>query len=77
MSDTQTFNIAFGKVTYAPGAPKNAPRWVWRCDCAACAKKSFKETVRGPFKTRAAVERDAAQAIQLLTTEDDGLRLSE
>jgi hypothetical protein len=27
----------FGKVTYKPGAPKNLPRWVWRCACGNCS----------------------------------------
>lgn len=51
--DRQHFNIDFGKVRYAPGAPKNAPR-VWRCACGCNA-------VHGPFKTLKEAERDAEQ----------------
>jgi hypothetical protein len=36
----------FGKVTYAPGAPKNAPRWVYRCNCGQCDGGMV-----GPFRT--------------------------
>ena len=30
------FDIGFGKVTYAAGAPKNLPRWFWVCRCSEC-----------------------------------------
>jgi hypothetical protein len=43
---TIKFEFEFGKVSYAPGAPKNAPRWVWRCACGKCDGG-----MKGPFKT--------------------------
>jgi hypothetical protein len=60
---TQT--IDFGKVTYEPGAPKKAPRWVWRCGCGKCRALPPSEGLHGPFKTRRAAERDAQQAVML------------
>jgi hypothetical protein len=57
--------IDFGKVTYEPGAPKNAPRWVWRCGCVKCRELPFPEGLRGPFKTRRAAERDVEQFLSL------------
>jgi hypothetical protein len=67
----QVFPISFGKVTYAPGAPKNAPRWIWRCDCAECQKLN---RIRGPFRTRREAERDAESAVMLIAAEDHGGR---
>jgi len=59
------FPVVFGKVTYAPGAPKNAPRWVWSCICEKC--KALPEPVlRGPFKTSKEAERDAVRMISQL-----------
>ena len=46
------FEFDFGKVTYAPGAPKYAPRWIWRCKCG-CG------TINGPFRTLREAEADA------------------
>ena len=66
------WDISFGKVTYAPGAPKNAPRWVWVCDCVKCQKLDFMDKAHGPFKTRREAERDAESTVMLLATEDDG-----
>jgi hypothetical protein len=48
------FEFQFGKVTYKQGAPKNLPRWVWRCACGNCSGN-----MSGPFKTRRAAEKDA------------------
>jgi hypothetical protein len=55
----------FGKVTYAPGTPENAPRWVWRCGCVECRKLPPMQGLHGPFKTRRAAERDAGQFLDL------------
>ena len=46
------FEFEFGKVTYEPGAPKNVPRWIWRCKCG-CG------TINGPFRTLREAEADA------------------
>ena len=59
------FEIAFGKVKYAPGAPKNAPGWIWRCTCAECDAKGM-AAVHGPFKTRREAERDAEECCTLI-----------
>lgn len=64
--------IDFGKVTYGPGAPKKAPRWVWRCGCTKCRKLPGSEGLRGPFKTRRAAERDAEQWVKLLYCDSVG-----
>jgi hypothetical protein len=48
------FDFDFGKVTYAPGAPKGLPRWVWRCACGKC-----NGNLAGPFKTFREAEKDA------------------
>jgi hypothetical protein len=66
--------IDFGKVTYAPGAPKKAPRWIWKCACDKCHDLPFPQGVHGPFKTRRAAEADAAECIALLYHDDDGPR---
>jgi hypothetical protein len=50
------FNVEFGKVTYEAGAPKNAPRWVWRCKCG-CGVMS------GPFRTLRDAEADAEATV--------------
>jgi hypothetical protein len=68
----QEFPIAFGKVTYEPGAPKNAPRWCWACDCDKCKTLDWRERVRGPFRTRREAERDAESALMLTAAEDHG-----
>ena len=49
------FEFEFGKVTCAPGAPKNAPRWIWRCKYG-CG------TITGPFRTLREAEADAEAA---------------
>ncbi len=63
-----TFEISFGKVTYAPGAPKNAPRWVWACVCASCQANGT--DLHGPFKTLRQAERDAEQVTALIAAEE-------
>jgi hypothetical protein len=65
------FDIAFGKVKYAQGAPKNAPRWVWRCTCAECDAKGTL-ALHGPFKTKREAERDAAQCCRLIAFDTSG-----
>jgi hypothetical protein len=63
---TKVHPIDFGKVTYAPGAPKNAPRWVWRCGCDKCrAELTGTQGLHGPFKTHKAAERDAERFLSL------------
>jgi hypothetical protein len=49
------FEFEFGKITYAAGAPKNAPRWIWRCKCG-CG------LLAGPFRTLRETEADAEAA---------------
>jgi hypothetical protein len=66
MSLTETINLNFGRITYEPGAPKNAPRWVWRCECEQCSRLPWEETFHGPFKTRLDAERDAEQLVLLV-----------
>jgi hypothetical protein len=63
------YDISFGKVTYAPGAPKNLPRWVWACQCAKCADLEVSERLHGPFKTLKAAERDAEATVLLLAAD--------
>jgi hypothetical protein len=63
---TKIREIDFGKVHYEPGAPKNAPRWVWRCGCSKCRKLPPMQGLHGPFKTLKAVERDAEQCLTLM-----------
>jgi hypothetical protein len=65
--------IDFGKIQYALGAPKNAPRWVWRCGCVKCRALPFPEGLHGPFKTARAAERDAYQCLTLFYA-DHGAR---
>jgi hypothetical protein len=42
----------FGKVVYEKGAPKNLPKWIWRCTCG-CG------TFNGPFRALREAELDA------------------
>jgi hypothetical protein len=72
-SDNLEFPIAFGKVTYAPGAPKNAPRWTWACQCAECANRAEPQ-LHGPFNTLKEAERHAVRTIREITDGWDGLR---
>jgi hypothetical protein len=59
--------IGFGKVTYAPGAPKGLPRWVWQCQCQECVSNG---AIHGPFKTQREAELDAEQIVALVQSED-------
>ncbi len=68
----KTFPIDFGKVRYEPGAPKNLPRWAWKCGCAQCAHLDPMKILHGPFKTRREAERDAERTIMLLAIEPCG-----
>jgi hypothetical protein len=52
MQKLRRFDFEFGKVTYEPGAPKNLPRWIWRCACGCGA-------LNGPFRTLREAETDA------------------
>jgi hypothetical protein len=72
MRDQKIFNIAFGKVRYAPGAPKNAPRWIWRCTCDECKAKGL-DAAHGPFRTMREAEQDAQNTCILIASEPDGL----
>ena len=60
------YDISFGKLR---GVPKNAPRWVWVCDCVKCQPLDPTIRVHGPFKTMKAAERDAEQALLLLSAD--------
>jgi hypothetical protein len=64
--------IRFGKVRYKPGAPKNAPKWVWACACEDCLRRPIEEIVHGPFRTRREAYADADQAIKLIYAEPEG-----
>jgi len=64
--------IDFGKVHYEPGAPKNAPRWIWRCGCDECRALPMPEGCHGPFRTRDEAERDAEQALSLFNSDTAG-----
>jgi hypothetical protein len=66
--DRQRFDIQFGKVTYAPGAPKNAPRWIWRY---VCGRRECEDAVHGPFKTETEAVRDAEQTCLRVAAEID------
>ncbi len=48
--------VEYGKVTYAPGAPKNLPRWMWRCACGCGA-------MNGPFRTLREAKADAEATV--------------
>jgi hypothetical protein len=61
---TKSYEIDFGKVTYAPGAPKNLPRWVWRCKCGCGA-------MNGPFRTLREAEADAEATVLRAAEIDD------
>jgi hypothetical protein len=54
------FSIEFSKVTYEKGAPKNLPRWTWRCACGCGA-------MNGPFRTLREAEADAEAAVLCAT----------
>jgi hypothetical protein len=70
---TKIHPIDFGKVAYAPGAPKNAPRWVWRCGCDKCRRElTGTQALHGPFKTLKAAERDAGQSLSLYYSDSEG-----
>jgi hypothetical protein len=66
------FPVSFGKVTYAPRAPKNAPRWIWICECQECARLDWTERVHGPFKTRREAERNFAEKVRDTVSGWDG-----
>ncbi len=68
------FPVAFGKVTYEPGsgAPKDAARWIWVCDCAECQKLNWFERSHGPFKTRRQAEQDYETMIFSVLDGDTG-----
>jgi hypothetical protein len=56
----------FGKVTYAPGAPKNAPRWVYQCACNKCDGGLI-----GPFRTFKEAKTHAEQSALAITEAAD------
>jgi hypothetical protein len=64
--------VDFGKVTYLPGTPKNAPRWVWRCGCDKCRALPSTQGFHGPFKNLRAAERDAEQFFVLYYSDGAG-----
>jgi hypothetical protein len=62
------FEIEIGTITYGSGAPKNAPRWVWRCDCGKCDGGLV-----GPFKTRREAEKDAETWVDDIITSEESV----
>jgi hypothetical protein len=63
-------DLIFGQVTYEPGAPKDAPRWLWMCDCAECKKLDRdKREIHAPFKSKLAAERDAYKWLRAIKGE--------
>lgn len=83
--------VAFGQVTYAPGAPADAPTWIWKCECREC-RKARKRTgdqfvgVHGPFQTLEEAQADCERtftayagpdAKAFIQTEDAALRIVE
>ena len=63
-------DLIFGKVTYEPGAPKDAPRWFWMCDCEECKTLDpAKRELHAPFKTKRQAERDAVKWIRAINEE--------
>lgn len=64
----RSFDIQFGKVRYAPGASKNAPRWVWRC---SCGRRECADALHGPFKTLKEAERHAEKTCSRVAEETD------
>ena len=62
-------DLIFGKVTYAPGAPKDAPRWFWMCDCEECKKLGDKREIHAAFKTKSEAECDAKKWIRAIKEE--------
>jgi hypothetical protein len=70
---TKVHEIDFGKVRYEPGAPKNAPRWVWRCGCTKCRRElSGLQGLHGPFKPRRAAEQDSGEVLSLYYSDSMG-----
>jgi hypothetical protein len=69
---TKVHEVDFGKVHYAPGAPKGAPRWVWRCGCDKCRALPSDQGLHGPFKTRKAAEQDAERFLSLYYSDSAG-----
>jgi hypothetical protein len=73
MSDYKIHEVDFGKLRYAPGAPKNAPCWAWRCGCDKCRRElTGAQGLHGPFKTRKAAERDAELFFALYYSDSAG-----
>jgi hypothetical protein len=58
--------LIFGQVTYAPGAPEDAPRWCWMCDCDECKNLGDKREIHAAFKTRREAESDAMEWIRAI-----------
>jgi hypothetical protein len=70
---THRFDIDFGKVTYAAGAPKNLPRWFWVCRCSECEEiETSKRIINGFFRTLREAERDVEEVMRALVTADGG-----
>jgi hypothetical protein len=65
--------IDIGRVNYEPGAPKNAPRWMWRCGCIKCRALPLLEGLHGPFKTKRAARHDAVQFLKLMWCDRDSM----
>src|SRR5262245_50551396 len=61
-------DVSFGQVTYAPGAPTDAPTWVWRCECRKCRKSRKRASdplfgAHGPFQTLEEARADCEKAL--------------
>jgi hypothetical protein len=61
--------IELGKVVYEAGAPKNLPKWYWRCRCGC-------NTFNAPFRTMREAKADAAatalRGAEIAAAEDEG-----
>jgi hypothetical protein len=64
--------VGFGKVTYAPGTPKDTPRWVWKCGCDECRDLPQPQGFHGPFKTRQEAEANFIRVVQLMRCKPEG-----
>jgi hypothetical protein len=68
-TSTRRIAIELGKVVYEAGAPKNLPKWYWRCQCG-CG------TFNAPFRTMREAETDAVatalRSAEIAYAEEEG-----
>jgi hypothetical protein len=69
MSEEREYHIQIGKVIYEKGAPKNAPKWIWRCTCDRCIRS---DVIHGPFKTKRECEQNIEETLAF-AAEMDGV----